>query len=193
MSKPDFNQQITDQFEASTRVKTESLSRLKDLIARAAQVCCETISKSGTIYWAGNGGSAADAQHMAAELVGRYKRERKAIRSVALTTNSSNLTAIGNDYGYEHVFERQLEAFVGPSDVLIAISTSGNSANILRAAELARKSGAKVISLTGKTGGKLASVSDILLNIPSEDTPRIQETHFLIEHILCDLIEQSVI
>lgn len=129
---------------------------------------------------------------MAAELVGRYKRERKSIRSIALTTNSSNLTAIGNDYGFEQVFDRQLEAFVSSKDIMIAISTSGNSGNIVRAAELARRVGAKVISLTGESGGKLAQTSDILLNVPSSDTARIQESHLLIEHILCDLIEQSV-
>jgi len=184
--------QITEQFEASIQVKKETLTRLKDAIARAAKVCCESVAEGGTIYWMGNGGSAADAQHMAAELVGRYKRERKAIRSVALTTNTSSLTAIGNDYSYEQIFDRQLEAFVGSKDVIIAISTSGNSANVIRAAELARKAGAKVIGLTGDTGGKLAPHCDILLNVPSKDTPRVQESHFVIEHLLCDLIEQSV-
>ena len=192
MSKADFAQQIREQFESTARVKAEALVRLGAAIAKAAELCCGSVRDGGTIFWAGNGGSAADAQHMAAELVGRYKRERKAIRSVALTTNTSNITAIGNDYGYEQIFDRQLEAFVGPNDVLIAISTSGNSKNVIRAAELARKAGAKVISLTGESGGKLAAVSDILLNVPSSDTPRIQETHFVIEHILCDLIEQSV-
>ena len=192
MSKIDFGQQIVEQFESSARVKAEALASLKGAISKAAELCCQSIRDGGTIFWAGNGGSAADAQHMAAELVGRYKRERKAIRSVALTTNTSNLTAIGNDYGYDRTFDRQLEAFVGPKDILIAISTSGNSTNVIRAAEMARKAGAKVIALTGDTGGKIASVADVLLNVPSKDTPRIQETHFVIEHILCDLIEQSV-
>ena len=192
MGNANLSQQIAEQFETSARVKKDALAKLKDAIVSAAELCCKSIREGGTIYWAGNGGSAADAQHMAAELVGRYKRERKAIRSVALTTNTSSLTAIGNDYGYDQTFDRQLEAFVGPKDVLIAISTSGNSENVVRASELARKSGAKVIALTGESGGKLAACADILLNVPSKDTPRIQETHFLIEHILCDLIEQSV-
>jgi D-sedoheptulose 7-phosphate isomerase len=193
MSSTHFASQITEQFEASCKVKTESLAKLKSAITSAAELCCKCIRDGGTIYWAGNGGSAADAQHMAAELVGRYKRERKAIRSVALTTNTSNLTAIGNDYGYDRTFDRQLEAFVESRDILIAISTSGNSANVLRAVELAKTKGAKIISLTGETGGKLAPLSDVLLNVPSKDTPRIQETHFVIEHILCDLVEQSVL
>jgi len=187
-----ISEQISQHFGASIRVKEDALARLGGAIAAAAELCCRAVREGGTIFWAGNGGSAADAQHMAAELVGRYKRERKAIRSHALTTNTSNLTAIGNDYGYDAVFERQLEAFVGAKDILIAISTSGNSVNVIRAAELARKAGAKVIALTGESGGKLASACDILLNVPSMDTPRIQETQFLIEHILCDLIEQSV-
>jgi D-sedoheptulose 7-phosphate isomerase len=189
----DFLRQITEQFESSCQVKTAALTQLKTEISKAAELCCKCIRDGGTIYWAGNGGSAADAQHMAAELVGRYKRERKAIRSVALTTNTSNLTAIGNDYGYDRTFDRQLEAFVEGRDVLVAISTSGNSTNVIRAVELAKKVGAKIISLTGETGGKLAPLSDVLLNVPSKDTPRIQETHFVIEHILCDLIEQSVL
>ena len=130
---------------------------------------------------------------MAAELVGRYKKERKAIRSQALTTNTSNLTAIGNDYSYDVVFSRQLEAFATPGDVLIAISTSGNSKNIVLAAELARKSGMKVIGLTGETGGALKALCDVLLNVPSKDTPRIQEVHFLLEHTLCDAIEESAL
>jgi D-sedoheptulose 7-phosphate isomerase len=129
---------------------------------------------------------------MAAELVGRYKRERKAIRSKALTANTSNLTAIGNDYGYDFVFERQLEAFARPEDLLIAISTSGNSKNVVKAVELARRVGMKVVALTGASGGKLAEISDVLLNVPSTDTARIQETHLLMEHILCDCWEQSV-
>lgn len=192
MDTSHFGKQISEQFHASVQVKQDALTKLDSAIARAAELCCKSIQGGGTIYWAGNGGSAADAQHMAAELVGRYKRERKAIRSVALTTNTSSLTAIGNDYGYDQTFDRQLEAFVESRDVLIAISTSGSSANVVRACEVARKAGAKIISLTGETGGKLAALSDVLLNVPSKDTPRIQETHFVIEHILCDLIEQSV-
>jgi D-sedoheptulose 7-phosphate isomerase len=187
-----YLQEIQSQFKTSAQTKLDALVVLELKIAKAIDYGVETVKRGGTIYWIGNGGSAADAQHMAAELVGRYKRERKAIRSKALTANTSNLTAIGNDYGYDMVFERQLEAFARPEDLLIAISTSGNSKNIIKAVELARRVGMKVVSLTGATGGKLAEISDVLLNVPSTDTPRIQETHLLIEHIFCDCIEQSV-
>jgi D-sedoheptulose 7-phosphate isomerase len=189
---PAFSEQVTSQFKTSAQVKIDALDKLHSKILEAIDLGIAAVKKGGTIYWIGNGGSAADAQHMAAELVGRYKRERKAIRSVALTTNTSNLTAIGNDYGYDCVFDRQLEAFATSSDLLIAISTSGNSKNVLRAVELAKKSGMKVVSLTGDSGGKLAGISDVLLNVPSPDTARIQETHLLIEHIFCDCVEQSV-
>jgi D-sedoheptulose 7-phosphate isomerase len=189
---PSYLEQIQSQFKTSAQTKLEALVVLESKIAQAIDHGVATVKNGGTIYWIGNGGSAADAQHMAAELVGRYKRERKAIRSKALTANTSNLTAIGNDYGYDMVFSRQLEAFAKPEDLLIAISTSGNSKNIIKAVELARKVGMKVVSLTGATGGKLAELSDVLLNVPSTDTPRIQETHLLIEHIFCDCIEQSV-
>jgi D-sedoheptulose 7-phosphate isomerase len=189
---PSYLQEIQSQFKTSAQTKLDALVALESKIAKAIEHGVETVKKGGTIYWIGNGGSAADAQHMAAELVGRYKRERKAIRSKALTANTSNLTAIGNDYGYDMVFSRQLEAFAKPEDLLIAISTSGNSKNIIKAVELARQVGMKVVSLTGASGGKLAEISDVLLNVPSTDTPRIQETHLLIEHIFCDCIEQSV-
>jgi D-sedoheptulose 7-phosphate isomerase len=189
---PSYLEQIQSQFKTSAQTKLDALAVLESKIAHAIDHGVATVKNGGTIYWIGNGGSAADAQHMAAELVGRYKRERKAIRSKALTANTSNLTAIGNDYGYDMVFSRQLEAFAKPEDLLIAISTSGNSKNIIKAVELARKVGMKVVSLTGATGGKLAEISDVLLNVPSTDTARIQETHLLIEHIFCDLIEQSV-
>jgi len=154
---PSYLEEIQSQFKTSAQTKLDALAALESKIAKAIDHGVTTVKNGGTIYWIGNGGSAADAQHMAAELVGRYKRERKAIRSKALTSNTSNLTAIGNDYGYDMVFSRQLEAFAKPEDLLIAISTSGNSKNIIKAVELARKVGMKVVSLTGATGGKLAS------------------------------------
>jgi D-sedoheptulose 7-phosphate isomerase len=184
---------IASQFMQSIETKTRAMETLAQPLQQAAEAGIKTIQEGGTIFWIGNGGSAADAQHMAAELVGRYKKERKAIRSQALTANSSSLTAIGNDYGYERVFDRQLEAFGSAKDTLIAISTSGNSENVIRALQLARKLGMFSIGLTGETGGKMAQWVDILLNVPSQDTARIQETHLLIGHILCDLIEQSVL
>lgn len=185
----DLTTLIQKNFDDSVRIKQKCIETLKAPTQTAIELCVASLKNGGCIYWCGNGGSAADAQHMAAELVGRYKRERKAIRSQALTTNTSNLTAIGNDYSYDVVFSRQLEAFAREGDILIAISTSGNSKNVIKAAELARASGMKVISLTGETGGNLKTVSDVLLNVPTTDTARIQECHLLLEHTICDGIE----
>ena len=130
---------------------------------------------------------------MAAELIGRFKKERRALKSLALTVNTSILTAIGNDYGYDRVFDRQLEAFGSPKDTIIAISTSGNSPNVVEALKTAKEKGITVISLTGETGGAMKEYSDILLNVPSKDTPRIQEVQLMIEHLICDGIEQAVV
>lgn len=183
---------IERNFKDSVSTKTKTLETLAASLGKAAELCISSVKAGGCIFWCGNGGSAADAQHMAAELVGRYKKERPAIRSQALTTNTSNLTAIGNDYSYDVVFQRQLQAFATPNDVLIAISTSGNSKNVVLAAETAQKTGMKVIALTGETGGALKSMCDVLLNVPSRDTARIQETHLLLEHTLCEAIENSI-
>jgi D-sedoheptulose 7-phosphate isomerase len=144
------------------------------------------------ILWCGNGGSAADSQHMAAELVGRFLRERRGLPSIALTTNTSILTAIGNDYGYELVFRRQVEALCVSGDVVVGISTSGNSKNVCLALEKAREIGAYTVAFTGKNGGGLARIADETLQIPSTETPRIQEGHILCGHMLCDYIEQSL-
>ena len=139
----------------------------------------------------GNGGSAADAQHIAAELTGRYKTERDALAGIALTTDTSALTAIGNDYGYEFVFSRQLEALGREGDLLIAISTSGNSGNVVKALELARKIGIKTIGLSGRTGGAMNELCELNLVVPSNDTPRIQEMHIMIGHIICQAIDDA--
>ena len=139
----------------------------------------------------GNGGSAADAQHIAAELTGRYKTERGALAGIALTTDTSALTAIGNDYGYEFVFSRQLEALGREDDLLIAISTSGNSGNVVKALELARKIGIKTIGLSGRTGGAMNELCELNLVVPSNDTPRIQEMHIMIGHIICQAIDDA--
>ena len=139
----------------------------------------------------GNGGSAADAQHIAAELTGRYKTERGALAGIALTTDTSALTAIGNDYGYEFVFSRQLEALGREGDLLIAISTSGNSGNVVKALELARKIGIKTIGLSGRTGGAMNELCELNLVVPSNDTPRIQEMHIMIGHIICQAIDDA--
>lgn len=141
---------------------------------------------------AGNGGSAADAQHIAAELVGRYGFDRPSIPSLALTTDTSNLTAIGNDYGYDQVFSRQLEGMGQKGDIFIGISTSGNSINIIKAFESAKLKGITTIALTGRDGGEMAKLADVALVVPSDSTPRIQESHILIGHILCDIIEKEI-
>ena len=139
----------------------------------------------------GNGGSAADAQHLAAEFVGRFLREREARPALALTTNTSVLSALGNDYGFERVFARQVEAWGNPGDVLLALSTSGNSINVLEAVAVAMQRGLTTIGLTGGDGGRLAAVCDIPIVVPSASTPRIQEAHITVGHILCDLVERS--
>jgi D-sedoheptulose 7-phosphate isomerase len=161
-------------------------------IERAVQVIAECLRADGAVLLFGNGGSAADAQHFAAELVGRFALERKGLRAIALTTDSSVMTSLTNDYGYEELFARQIEALGRKGDVAVAISTSGNSPNILRAIETSRNKGMTVIGLTGEGGGKMRDRCDLTLRVPSRDTPRIQEGHALIYHILCGLVEKEV-
>lgn len=165
---------------------------LRRQIGQAVAMCVEALHAGGKLLFAGNGGSAADAQHWAGELVSRFYYDRPGLPAIALTTDTSILTAIGNDYGYDYTFARQVEALGREGDVFVAISTSGNSANIIRAAEAARERGVKVIGFTGQGGGKLAPLSDICFRIPSSETPRIQEGHEFIGHLLCALIEQAM-
>ena len=165
---------------------------LAEPTAQAADLLIASLRGGGTIYVCGNGGSAADAQHIAGELVGRFLREREALPCVALSTNSSILTAIGNDYSFDEVFARQVRALARSGDVLWAISTSGNSANILRAAEAARKRGAKVLAMTGRSGGRLKGLADVVLCVPADSAPRIQQGHLALLHILCGLVEESL-
>ena len=155
----------------------------------AANICIDGLKQGGKILIFGNGGSAADAQHIAAELVGRYKLERKGLSAIALSTDTSSLTAIANDYGYEHVFDRQIEALANPEDVAVGISTSGNSSNVINALQLAKNIGCKSIGLSGKSGGDMNKLCDVNLVIPAKDTARIQEMHILVGHIICHLIE----
>ena len=155
----------------------------------AANICIDSLKQGGKILLFGNGGSAADAQHIAAELVGRYKLERKGLSAIALSTDTSSLTAIANDYGYEHVFDRQIEALANPEDVAVGISTSGNSSNVINALQLAKNIGCKSIGLSGKSGGDMNKLCDVNLVIPAKDTARIQEMHILLGHIICHLIE----
>jgi len=151
-----------------------------------------SLAAGGKLLIAGNGGSAADAQHIAAELTGRFVRERKPLPAIALHANTSALTAIGNDYGYEQVFARELSALASPGDVLLAISTSGNSKNILRAIEAARSKKLAVIGLTGESGGHLRAACDLCLCVPSKSTARIQEMHITIGHAICELLEEAL-
>lgn len=160
-------------------------------IKKACETAVATLKAGGKILLCGNGGSAADAQHIAAELTGRYKTERGALAGIALTTDTSALTAIGNDYGYEFVFSRQLEALGREGDLLIAISTSGNSGNVVKALELARKIGIKTIGLSGRTGGAMNELCELNLVVPSNDTPRVQEMHIMIGHIICQAIDDA--
>ena len=161
-------------------------------ISKAAKIISSAYARGGKILICGNGGSAADSQHIAAELVGRFMRERKALSAIALSTDTSILTAISNDYSFDAVFKRQIEAHGKEGDVLVAISTSGNSTNVIAAAIESRRIGLKVISLTGKGGGKLRSASDVCIMVPSNATARIQEVQIAIAHIICDLVERQV-
>lgn len=169
------------------------LRELAPDIERAAREIAIRLRGGGTVYFMGNGGSAADSQHLAAELVGRFKVERSALPGIALTTDTSILTAVGNDYGFEQVFARQVEALCGKDDVVVGLSTSGNSPNVLLALEAAGRLGAYRIGLTGRGGGKMADRCEQCLAVASTDTARIQEAHILIGHIFCSLIESSIV
>ena len=169
-----------------------ALPRLAPDVAKAAEMIRASLAAGGKLLLAGNGGSAADAQHIAAELTGRFLRERKPLPAIALHANSSALTAIGNDYGYEQVFARELAAHARPGDVLLAISTSGGSKNILRAIEEAREKKVAVIGMTGESGGAMRTACDLCLCVPSKSTARIQEMHIMIGHTICELLEEGM-
>jgi D-sedoheptulose 7-phosphate isomerase len=171
-----------------------TMTQVKDLIPQieaAAQSMLHALQKGGKIFWMGNGGSAADSQHLAAELIGRFKLERRAIPSIALTTDSSILTCLSNDYDYSIVFARQLEALCQPNDVVIGLTTSGNSKNILEGVKVAKQKGAYTIGLSGHQGGLLASAVDLCITVPSSSTARIQEGHIFIGHTMCELVEHA--
>jgi D-sedoheptulose 7-phosphate isomerase len=162
------------------------------VLERIAAEMCRTILNGRKILWCGNGGSAADSQHLAAELVGRFLVERRALPSIALTTDTSILTAIGNDFGYEHVFRRQVEALGVSGDLIVGLSTSGNSRNVVNALTAARELGLFTVAFTGQGGGAMANLADEVLCVPSTATPRIQEGHILCGHMLCDCVEKFV-
>jgi D-sedoheptulose 7-phosphate isomerase len=196
----DLLTRIQQQFKDSISTKQDASELLAPLVQVAIELMFSSISKGGKILACGNGGSAADAQHFAAELVGRFERERKELGAIALTTDSSILTAIGNDYGYDEVFRKQVRALGRPEDILLAISTSGNSKNVILAIEAAQKIGMGIIAFTGRGGGKINqllseqnSQQNVHLCVPSERTARIQETHLLLLHCLCDGIDHLLL
>lgn len=170
----------------------ESISQLDESIEKVANIFISCLENDGTIFWCGNGGSASDSQHLAGELVGRFVDERKPLKSIALTADSAVMTCIVNDYGYEHIFSRQVEALSSKGDVLVGISTSGNSKNVLNAFEIAKIKGVKTIALLGKTGGVAKNLVEESIIVSSNSTARVQEMHILIGHILCDLIEEGL-
>lgn len=185
---------IENIIQSSIDVKKLILSN-EVLIGRindAALMCIETLRNGGKIHFCGNGGSAADAQHLAAELSGRFYYDRPPLNAEALHVNTSYLTAVANDYSYDMIYARMLQASARRGDVLVGISTSGNSANILKAFETAKNIGVKTIAMTGEKGGAMANLCDILLNVPSQCTPRIQESHIMIGHIICEIIEAEI-
>ena len=183
---------IQSQFRASAEVKLAMSERLSKQVAQVATVMISALRRGGKILWCGNGGSAADSQHLATELICRLNLNRPPLASLALTTDTSLLTAQSNDFGFDSVFSRQVEALGQPGDILVGISTSGNSANVLTAIRAAKAKKIITVALTGKDGGALKGLADHCLIVPSSDTQRIQEGHITIGHILCDLIEHDL-
>ena len=187
-----IHHEIAHRLEESVRVKKAMAESMVGEIEQVVRFIVAAYKAGGKVVLFGNGGSAADAQHLASELVGRFMLNRQALPAIALTTNTSTLTAVANDYGYEAVFSRQVEALVNEKDVVIAISTSGDSPSVIEAIKLAKVKGAKTIGLTGGDGGKLAGAANLALIVPSDSTPRIQEAHITIGHIVCELVEREL-
>lgn len=185
---------IAETIAASIATKQRLLSseELLSKIEAFAEILVSCFNNDGKVFFCGNGGSAADAQHISAELTGRFYLDRKPLYSEAFHVNSSYMTAVANDYGYNKVYSRMAEACCRKGDVLVGISTSGNSSNIIEALKVAKNQGATIIGMTGETGGKMVDLVDVLINVPSSDTPRIQESHILIGHIVCDITEKTL-
>ncbi len=188
MDKQYLNQILAEGLEAHRRL----LAECQPIIFEIAQMLASCLASGGKILLCGNGGSAADAQHVAAEIVGRYSRERPGWAAIALTTDASILTAVGNDYGFDHIFARQVEALAKPGDVVVGISTSGSSPNVLLALEEARKFRAKTLGFTGGSGGKMADFCDVCFIAPAPKTANIQELHIVVWHAVCDLVEKEM-
>lgn len=187
---------VAAHFAQSIEAKQQAADILNEPAAQAAELMLQCLMNDGKILACGNGGSAADAQHFAAEMTGRFEKERMELAAVALTTDTSALTAIGNDYGFEQVFSKQVRALGRAGDILVGISTSGNSANVIEAIKAAHERDMNVIALTGRDGGRIAALlkdSDILLNVPHQRTARIQEIHILLIHALCDCIDSTLL
>lgn len=184
-------ERIRAHFQGHIRAFNEVADKLPEPIQQCALTIVEALQKGKKVLVMGNGGSAADAQHLAGELVGRFLRERKALAAIALTTDTSVLTAIANDYGYDKVFKRQVEALAIPGDVVIGISTSGHSNNVFHALTAANEIGCKTIGLLGRDGGNIGGIVDLNITVPVQETPFIQEAHLAIIHILCDLVEDA--
>ena len=174
------------------RATLDLVAELGELIEKVANVLIHCLKNDGTIFWCGNGGSASDSQHLAGELVGRFMGDRRPLKSIALTADSAVMTCIVNDYGYEHIFSRQVEALGSEGDVLVGITTSGNSKNVLNALEVAKNKGIVTIAMLGKGGGEAISLADQSIIVPSNSTARVQEMHILIGHIFCDLVEEGL-
>ena len=190
--KNNFLPFIKDCLNNSAKIKIATAKKLDQEIAKATKLAINTYKRGNKILLCGNGGSAADSQHIAAELIGRFKKERKALPAIALTTDTSVLTSVTNDYWYDLIFSRQIEALGKKGDLLFALSTSGNSINIIRAVELAKSLKIKTIGLLGGDGGKLKEIVDLAIVAPAESSDRIQEVHITIGHIICDLAEQKL-
>jgi len=191
----DFQPMVRERLQSAITVKNMLLldDNYQRLVIRVAMRVIESLGSGGKVILFGNGGSAADAQHLAAEFIGRYLKERRALPALALSVNLSSLTAIGNDYGFDLVFARQIEALGKAGDVAIGISTSGNSPNVIQALGVAKSKSIYTVSLTGKSGGKSKNVADCTICIPSEETPRIQECHILTGHLICEIVEEALL
>ncbi len=190
MDKAFIQSKIQDSIDLKTKLMNDEA--LMQTVSTLAAKLVECYQNKGKVFWCGNGGSAADAQHLSAELSGRYYFDRPPLNSEALHVNTSYVTAVANDYSFDEIYARLIQGFGSKGDVLIGMSTSGNSENVLRALQRANEMGLTTVAFTGETGGKMKDTADFLINIPSTDTPRIQECHMLIGHTLCEIIEQEI-
>jgi len=184
--------ETSQEFLALAELARTVAESLTEDVEAVAQMAVRTLRNGGRLYFCGNGGSAADAQHLAAEFIGRFMRDRKALPAIALTTDTSILTAIGNDFGFDEVFKKQVEALAAPGDVVLGISTSGKSNNVFYGLTKANEIGCTTIGLLGRQGGNISGIVDVSLIVPAQETPFIQEAHVTILHLLCDLVEQEI-